>query len=349
MQKDPSSPAPMDTMSRISTLVLASAVALATAACSSSSSGPTEGAEGEFCRPDNTCDEGLTCQGGICFKGVKLGDSLKSRDAGCGEAGCALTAPDFDPDVGTDDGGSTGGDLDAGGDGGASGDGACDENDPSCGGGGDGGQGGPPRCDTPGAVCDDGDLCTHTDTCSAEGICAGTAITCDSDPAACGLKRSCNGTASCTEAFPDVSVACDDGIACTNGDHCDGAGGCIPLGSDACPKGTCTIRSYCGDVDIVQPAQTQHACQAACDAQAANPEVQCSYEGTVLRERTLASPRDCCPFKYSSKSFGRVPSGWTSGRWQEGHNNKLQVWCQDGRVRWGKDNDDDGWSYGYLP
>ncbi len=84
-------------------------------------------------------------------------------------------------------------------------------------------------------ACDDGDLCTQTDTCSA-GVCAGTPVDCGAqqcDPADglckdCLIDADCDNVDVCTD---DACVAgtcqntnntasCDDGDACTIQDTC---------------------------------------------------------------------------------------------------------------------------------
>jgi hypothetical protein len=91
------------------------------------------------------------------------------------------------------------------------------------------------------AVCDDGDLCTHTDTCQA-GLCRGTPVVCtDTD---CAI-RTCNGTATCAST-PRTGASCDDGNVCTGPDACTAGGVCG--GGPAvnrCGDGTCN----CGETN----------------------------------------------------------------------------------------------------
>ncbi len=75
--------------------------------------------------------------------------------------------------------------------------------------------------------CSDGNACTYGDKCNGSGGCApGSPVTCDDDPATCGIKRSCNGTSECDEHYPGSETTCVDGDACTHNDRCNGSGGC---------------------------------------------------------------------------------------------------------------------------
>ena len=70
-----------------------------------------------------------------------------------------------------------------------------------------------------GASCDDGDLCTTSDTCSA-GTCAGATIDCSSFDSAC-TAGTCNAGTGLCEALPaNEGLSCDDGDACTDADAC---------------------------------------------------------------------------------------------------------------------------------
>lgn len=111
--------------------------------------------------------------------------------------------------------------------------------------------------DCHGAVCDDGDACTHADRC-ADLSCAGTSVTCDDTEC---VTRECNGTAACTETPHTGRPCADDGIPCTI-DQCDDEGFCdhVYLGENArchpsashyrCCGGSCvdthTNRIHCG-------------------------------------------------------------------------------------------------------
>ena len=75
--------------------------------------------------------------------------------------------------------------------------------------------------------CDDGSLCTQTDTCIG-GNCKGTPVVCD-DKNAC-TTDSCEGKTGC--GFLDNNGLCDDGNACTDFDKC-ATGKCKGIAKDA--------------------------------------------------------------------------------------------------------------------
>jgi hypothetical protein len=82
-----------------------------------------------------------------------------------------------------------------------------------------------------GTTCDDGNLCTATDTCSA-GSCAGTPVDCSMLTDVCNVG-SCNAVTGACAALPrGDGTVCDDGDTCTTGDACRGGvcsgtpGGC---------------------------------------------------------------------------------------------------------------------------
>jgi len=103
----------------------------------------------------------------------------------------------------------------------------------------------PPIAD--GTACDDGDLCTKTDTCQA-GACIGD------DPVICTALDQCHDTGTCDPATgvcssPELAdgTACNDGNACTQTDTCM-AGACI--GDDPV---TCTALDQCHDAGVCDP------------------------------------------------------------------------------------------------
>lgn len=89
-------------------------------------------------------------------------------------------------------------------------------------------------------ACDDGNVCTHSDTC-VNGVCGGQAISCPNDIC---VERSCNGTATCTERVRE-GESCDDGNACSFDDRCQGTT-CVPAGSVTCQGDACIDRSCNG-------------------------------------------------------------------------------------------------------
>ena len=98
------------------------------------------------------------------------------------------------------------------------------------------------------SLCDDGNLCTHTDNCQA-GTCRGNTVTCtDTD---C-LDRECNGTVTCTQN-PLTGRSCDDANVCTAGDTCTVAGVC----------GAGASAAVCGDT-VCNCGETNASCSADC-------------------------------------------------------------------------------------
>jgi len=99
-----------------------------------------------------------------------------------------------------------------------------------------------------GSACDDGDLCTQTDTCQA-GICAGD------DPVVCTAQDDCHEAGVCNPATgncsnpqkPDGS-ACNDGNLCTQTDECQ-SGSCV--GSDPVQ---CTASDQCHNAGTCNPS-----------------------------------------------------------------------------------------------
>ena len=86
---------------------------------------------------------------------------------------------------------------------------------------------------TPGAPCDDDDLCTGADVCDADGGCGGADIEgCCYDIADCPSDYPCNTVACADNACVYSALDCDDGNGCT-ADVC-ASGDCLnpPLGED---------------------------------------------------------------------------------------------------------------------
>ena len=101
-----------------------------------------------------------------------------------------------------------------------------------------------------GAECDDLNSCTYADKCDGSAVCKGTALSCVSDPAPCGLIRTCQGTDTCATHYPASETTCNDAKACTYNDVCNGAGGCggttLTCTNNA---GTCGLKRQCNGSD----------------------------------------------------------------------------------------------------
>ena len=138
----------------------------------------------------------------------------------------------------------------------------------------------------PGAVCDDGDLCTQNDTC-ATGACAGVTADCSSLDGACAKGACAPDSGKCTtKARPD-GTSCDDADACTQTDLCSG-GTCSPgtikdcsgLG-DTCNVGECVPAS---GTCIATPK----AATTACDDNSI-----CTFADHCQGGVCLGTPKDC--------------------------------------------------------
>ncbi|MBM4394752.1 MAG: hypothetical protein FJ087_03570 [Deltaproteobacteria bacterium] len=117
-----------------------------------------------------------------------------------------------------------------------------------------------------GAVCDDGDPCTHVDRCTG-GVCAGAAY------------------------------ACDDGRDCT-GNECDGYGGCrYPT-----KPGFCLVNNVCYEAGRAAPLNACAKCDpgvasdefsAAPDGSACGADDPCLRTGECAGGQCSAAPADC--------------------------------------------------------
>ncbi len=120
-----------------------------------------------------------------------------------------------------------------------------------------------PRCEhTPlsGQACNDGDLCTNSDTCSA-GVCVGQPVVCD-DGNDC-TADTCNPSNGACEFFPlGDGASCNDNKLCTPVDQCQG-GVCVGGPIDGCvdlelrgPDGPIVV----GDVVEIQLRAIRNGC-----------------------------------------------------------------------------------------
>jgi MYXO-CTERM domain-containing protein len=96
-----------------------------------------------------------------------------------------------------------------------------------------------------GTTCNDGNLCTQTDTCQA-GACTGSNAAVCPSPDQCHTAGTCNpATGICSNPSQADGTTCDDGSACTQADACQ-AGACTGGSPVVCPvadpchdEGTC--------------------------------------------------------------------------------------------------------------
>ena len=133
------------------------------------------------------------------------------------------------------------------------------------------------RPDKPnGTPCDDGDVCTQTDTCQA-GVCVGAnpvanGTPCD-DGYVCTLNDTCQAGVCVSGALVADGTACDDGNACTQTDTCQ-AGLCVS-GTPAADGAACDDGDACTQTDTCQAGVCTGANPVTCAA-----TDQCHTAGT---------------------------------------------------------------------
>ncbi len=137
-----------------------------------------------------------------------------------------------------------------------------------------------------GLVCNDGDLCTRSDTCEA-GACVG------SSPVICEASGPCHETGACdpetglcSDPLTENGTACDDGNPETGGDSCQGG---LCLGTDC----TCTGINACCDgcLPIANSDET------ACNDDDACTENDICNAGACHGEPVVCNPEDTCHFE----------------------------------------------------
>ena len=126
-----------------------------------------------------------------------------------------------------------------------------------------------------GATCDDGDLCTQTDSCMA-GACTGN------NPVVCMASDQCHVagvcdpmTGTCDDPAKPDGAACDDGDLCTQTDACS---------TGVCTGGNpvvCTASDQCHDAGVCDPMT------GTCD----DPE---KADGTACDDGDLCTQTDAC-------------------------------------------------------
>ncbi|MFT5431477.1 MAG: hypothetical protein ACI9OJ_002173, partial [Myxococcota bacterium] len=99
------------------------------------------------------------------------------------------------------------------------------------------------RASVDGTACEDGDLCTETDTCDKGSCAAGGPTDCD-DSIAC-TSESCQSESGCV--YEPDHTQCADGVLCTS-DVCDLTDGCTnPTDPLACDDGIACSEDVCND------------------------------------------------------------------------------------------------------
>jgi hypothetical protein len=107
---------------------------------------------------------------------------------------------------------------------------------------------------TPGAPCDDHDVCTVGETCRGDGTCLEQGMLVCSGPC---LTGACDPVTGCVPR--DAATACDDGDACTVDDHCSGTGpSCVSGPSRSC-DGDC-LTGACDSLFGCLPSPATTSC-----------------------------------------------------------------------------------------
>jgi hypothetical protein len=149
-----------------------------------------------------------------------------------------------------------------------------------------------------GSDCDDGNLCTQSDSCSTAGLCSGAAVVCNSPPAstcvdastsrAYGAVGACSTvTGECTYSFTDAACqsGCDAGSGLCIGDPCIGKTCTTPPGAcffsvGSCSAGACvyTPRPSAERCDDGNPCTDGDVCNGS-GVCAGTPVVRCGDAG----------------------------------------------------------------------
>ena len=130
-----------------------------------------------------------------------------------------------------------------------------------------------------GIGCDDGDMCTYSDSCKAGSCLGGPALGCD-DGNAC-TADTCNSSTGCV--LTPVTGACDDGNACTQGETCS--------------------ESVCGAGSTPKDCNDNNACSVdSCDYFAG-----CIYKSANCDDNNLCTDESCNPAIGCSSAPNSVP------------------------------------------
>ena len=126
-----------------------------------------------------------------------------------------------------------------------------------------------------GSACDDGALCTQTDTCQS-GACTG------GDPVTCTPSDDCHAAGACDPA----TGACTDPVK-PDGASCDDGDGCSQ--TDTCQSGTCT-----GADPVVCPAPDQCHEQGTCNPVTGSCTTPTKADGTACDDGNACSLMNFC-------------------------------------------------------
>ncbi len=114
-----------------------------------------------------------------------------------------------------------------------------------------------------GALCDDGNKCTQSDSCLS-GACAGAKPIVCQPLGACFVAGSCDTkTGICSNPAAASGTSCSDSNACTSGETCDGKGACGGGGSVICTPASSCKTAVCNTSSGCQPGNQPNG--TACD------------------------------------------------------------------------------------
>ena len=292
---------------------------------------------GTACSDGNACTRSDTCQGGQCNAGTPV---VCSAQDGCHTAGTCDPASGtcsnpVRPDGATCDDGNACTQSDACVSGACVGAnpvvcsasdqchdaGSCDPSSGTC--------SNPAKTD--GTSCDDGNVCTRSDTCHA-GTCGGSAVadgtscddgdacslgdrcqggTCGGTPMVCSARDACHAAGTCNPATgvcsnptqPD-GTSCDDGNTCTDADSCNAgictgsarADGASCNDGDACTQtDTCRAGFCVGANPVVCTARDAcHLAASACDPALGRCQDPVAPDGTACDDGDANTTNDTC-------------------------------------------------------
>jgi hypothetical protein len=130
-----------------------------------------------------------------------------------------------------------------------------------------------------GTACDDGRLCTSSDSCQ-DGACSGVEPECD-DGLTCSVDSCDEASGSCgadvTQCSCEQDEDCSDGNLCNGVEHCD-------LGSKLCQAGTATV---C-------PSSTDPCLRNVCQASTGGCEPEPTVNGTLCDDGNACTGSDTC-------------------------------------------------------
>jgi len=134
-------------------------------------------------------------------------------------------------------------------------------------------------CDDPikknGTACDDGSLCTQTDTCQG-GVCSG------GSPVVCSASDQCHVAGTCDPAKGTCSNPLKkDGTACNDGNGC--------TQTDTCQSGSCT-----GTSPVVCAASDQCHVAGTCDPAKGSCSNPTKKDGTACNDKNACTQTDTC-------------------------------------------------------